>query len=213
MKQNTFLYSLLFILVCLNVWVCYRYYTTQQEKNNLYKGWLDCKSNADLQAYTNDNLKAISKIQFIAEGEIARNVKLYDVEGKEAGSLQKQLSSEPKLIFFFSNRGCAGCYEPVLYKLDKWVEKIGKEHLLVLADFPNQRTMDVYWSEKRMDLPIYRIQEDLDLVRSLNDSHYAYAFLMDQSRVARKFIITDKSNVSFSDAYFDLLGDYWPPKR
>lgn len=209
MKQTNYLYGFLFLLICLNVWLSYNLYRTRQEKHRLYNGWLSCQSDADLQNYTHDNLKAISKIQFIAEGEVAHNVKLYGTDGKEAGTLKDHLSAEPTLIYFFSNQGCAGCYEPVLYKLDSLVNKIGKEHLLVLAEFPNRRTMEVYGLEKHVDLPVYRIQEELGLFRSLTDMHYAYAFLMDKDLVARKFIITDKSNIDFSDAYFALLTDYW----
>lgn len=213
MKSIVFLYGILILLIVLNVWTSYRLFSVQQEKERLYNGWLTCKSDADLKDYTQDNLKAISKIQFIAEGEKARNVELYDMQGKVAGTLKDYVAGESKLIYYFSNRGCVGCYEPVLYKLDSLVKKIGKEHLLVLADFPNRRTLDVYWSEKQMDLPIYRVHEDLGLFRSLTDAHYAYAFLTDKNLVARKFIITDKSNVGFSDAYFTLLTDYWKKKE
>lgn len=213
MKQTSYLYGFLFILMGLNIVVSYKLYRTRQERQRLYSGWLTCQSDADLKTYTHDNLKAISKIQFIAEGETARNVKLYDTAGKEAGTLQEHLSEEPKLIYFFSNQGCAGCYEPVLYKLDSLVNNIGKKHLLVLGEFPNRQTMDVYGLEKYPNLPIYRIGEELGLFHSLTDSHYAYAFLMDKNRVARKFIITDKSNVDFSDAYFSLLTDYWKKRE
>lgn len=189
-------------------------YTEPDKKNNIFNNrWLTCQSDADLENYTQENLKAISKIQFIAEGEMARNVRLYDTDGKEAGTLKDHLAGESKLIYFFSVQGCAGCYEPVLYKLDSLVNRIGRNRLLVLAEFPNKRTMDVYGMEKHPDLPVYRIQEDLGLFRSLTDSHYAYAFLTDKTLIARKFIITDKSNVDFSNAYFDLLTDCWKRKE
>lgn len=49
------------------------------EKEKIFNTWLDAQSESDIKTHTLENLKAISKIQYLAEDMTVRNICLYNI--------------------------------------------------------------------------------------------------------------------------------------
>jgi hypothetical protein len=161
--------------------------------------------------YTMDqyhNLVEISKLQYRAEGNKVRDLMLFDLDG-DSIHLHEKLSENPKVFYYFPENGCPSCFEPILLKLDSIGMKIGRDNIIILAKFSSNRRLNAYWIDKPREIPIYRIRENLVFPHLSDDHDYAYAFLLDNRMVVHKFILTDKSNVEFSDNYFNHIIKYF----
>lgn len=192
------------ILLIVNIFACF---LLNKSKINTREVISKCQSQFNQITDMSKSLLQLSKIQYMAESGIVNNIMLYTLEG-DSIQLQEKLSSIPKLVYYFSSNGCPGCFEPVIFQLNTLGKKIGYENILILAKFSNNRNLKSYWSDKPKKMSIYRIDESLGLFYS-PDYDYAYAFLLNHNMNARKFIVTDKSNVSYSNNYFDLLVEYF----
>ena len=144
----------------------------------------------------------------MAEGGTVNNIVLFGLDG-DSVRLNQKLSTTPKLVYYFSSNGCPGCFEPVLFRLDSLGKKIGYENIIILAKFSNTRGLKVYWEDKPQQIPIYRVSENPGLFYSNLDYEYAYSFLLSNNGIARKFIVTDKSNTLFIENYFGLIFEYF----
>lgn len=192
------------VLVIINIFACI---LLSKNKADMRKIATKYQLQIDQLTNVSKNLFQLSRIQYMAESEIVNNVMLYSIEG-DSIPLQETLSTIPKLIYYFSSNGCPGCFEPIISQLDTLGQKIGYENILILAKFSNNRNLKSYWSDKPQHIPIYRVNENLGLFYS-PDYDYAYAFLLSHNMNVRKFIVTDKSNVTCSDNYFDLIVEYF----
>lgn len=148
------------------------------EKEKIFNTWLDAQSESDIKTHTLENLKAISKIQYLAEDMTVQNISLYNINNNDSCRLTSKLANKYKLIYYFSNKGCPGCHEPIILKLDEIGKKIGYDKIIILANFETKRHLNTYWLNKPSLLLIHRISNDLGLFNILDDSHYAYAFLL-----------------------------------
>lgn len=207
-KTGKYLYVIIGLLIFCNMatFVAFR-------NNKTYTGEvediaLENKNKAEQVSGMLDVVTGLAKVQYMAEGEMLKNLSLYDING-DSCRLEEQLSPHPKLVYFFSENGCPGCFEPVLFKLDELGKKIGYDHILVLARFTNKRGFKTYWSDKPQQLPVFRVDKHLQLFYAHVNYDYACAFLLNNDRRIRKYVITDKSNVPITNEYFALMENYF----
>lgn len=147
-----------------------------------------------------ENLRILSKLQHYGEGKTIRNVYLH--LGKEDSVPLKQMIGEEKIIFYFSQYGCSSCYQPfwdkVLEQKDKW----GKD-MLILAFFENGKDFKMFMNEKSDGIPVYRINEGLQLFPDYED--YSYVFKTSSSLVVDNLFVLSHSNVEYMDDYLSVV--------
>lgn len=187
-------------LVLLNISACFSLYTKRKEIQLLIEKCLEYDFQMNYSIDNRNKLLLFSQLQLRAEDMEINNVTLIGKDDKKI-PLYDLLTDTPKLIYYFSTSGCTGCYEPVLLKLDSISKVIGEDKILIVSDIPSKRIFESFIDGKFEHINLYRINEKFNLVKS-PDYEFAYAFLLDKRAIAHKVIITDKSNVDFTDAYF-----------
>lgn len=97
--------------------ICYLIYIIRVEQNILknYAKEINAlhKTNTD-NTYLLENISIISKLQHYAEGHTLQNHTLYTVKGDSCKL--RDLCSEKKLVYYFSEQGCQICYLPFCVK-------------------------------------------------------------------------------------------------
>ena len=199
-KTLNILEYMLFIIVC-----AYLIFLVIDENNTIKKNDIEIKA---LQAqrgdgqYMIENLTIISKLQYMAEGRKISDLILYEVN-KDSTNLNSLLSQKGKLVFFFSEQSCSICFLPFLKKLEKLSNIIGEDNIIVMGKFSNNRSFKTFLIDNNIKQKIYRVNRDLDIFHEYND--YAMAFILSKDMVIDKFIIIDKTNVSLSDNYIEII--------
>ena len=182
-------------------------YKNKENLSVIAKEYWDCHFQLNYIIDNRDKSITLSIFQYHAENKNVTNVELYDCNNKNI-FLADILSNRPKLIYYYSEKGCLGCYEPFLYKLDSLSNSIGSDNIIVISDFSNHRSFMVSMNNKFKHLNIYRTKEKLEII-SNKENDYAYAFLIESDMKAHKVIITDKSNTDFTSEYLNYMIEYF----
>lgn len=195
------------ILIAFNIITIYSLYTNRNQLNMIANKYWEYDFQINHLLDNRNKLITFHKIQYYAENCLINNIKLYNRDNKEL-FLQNILSHSPQFIYYFSEKGCTGCFEPFLYKLDSLSNSIGSDNIIVISEFSNNRSFKKFIENKFNKINIYRTKEKLGII-NIQDYEYAYAFLTDSNRKAHKVIITDKSNVDFTDEYLKYTIDFF----
>ena len=195
------------ILILFNIAVSYSLYINKIKLTSIVEKYWDYDFQINHLLDNHNKLITFSKLQYHAENQEIKDIMIYDKENKEL-PISDMLSNHSKLIYYYSEKGCNGCFEPFLYKLNSISNSIGKNNIIVISDFPNYRTFKASVGDKFKNIDIYRISERPELIKA-QDHEYAYAFLMKSDRRAHKVIITDKINTDFTNEYLSYLSEYF----
>lgn len=198
---------IVFTLILLNIIISYSLYTNKNKLASVVEKYWDYDFKINYLLDNHQKLILFSKLQYHAENQEIKNIIIYDKENKEL-PISDILSNHSKLIYYYSEKGCNGCFEPFLYKLDSISNFIGKNNIIVISDFPNYRIFKASTENKLKNINIYRVSEKLELIKS-QEHEFAYAFLMKSDRKAHKVIITDKINTDFTNEYLSYIGEYF----
>lgn len=155
----------------------------------------------ELQDVKLENLRILSKLQHYGEGKTIKNVYLHLGKG-DSIPLKQIIGEEEKVVFYFSQYGCSSCYQPfwdkVLEQKDKW----GKD-ILILAFFENGKDFKMFMNERSDGIPVYRINEGLQLFSDYDD--YSYVFRTSSSLVVDNLFVLSHSNVEYMDDYLSVV--------
>lgn len=155
----------------------------------------------ELQDVKLENLRILSKLQHYGEGKTIKNVYLH--LGKEDSvPLKQMIGEEEKIIFYFSQYGCSSCYQPFWNKVLEQKDKWGKD-MLILAFFENGKDFKMFMNEKSDGIPVYRINEGLQLFPDYED--YSYVFKTSSSLVVDNLFVLSHSNVEYMDDYLSVV--------
>lgn len=154
------------------------------------------KQNAQL-----GNLKILSKLQHAGEGMQLKDICLYRESG-DSLQINQIFGTTRKIIFFFSELGCASCYMPFLENAIGRQDAL-KEKLVIVAGFENQKDFKIYMQDRNIPFEIFRIRTNFNIFPEYND--YALAFLSDKNCVVDNLFIIDSSNVGYVDDYLQIV--------
>lgn len=194
-------------MIVFNIIMCVKLYKNKNNLKELSEKYWDCHFQLNYNIDNVDKLVALSILQYNAENKYVSNVELYDRYNNKQ-LLSDVLSDQPKLLYFFSEKGCSGCYEPFLYKLDSLGYALGAHNIIVVSDYHNYRSFTSVVNNKYNNINLYRTDGKIQIV-SDKEYDYAYAFLINSNRKAEKVIITDKYNVKFTDEYLLYISEYF----
>lgn len=177
--------------------VIFVFFSCRQDQSSVCK-YMEKIEQQDVEL---ENLRILSKLQHYGEGKSIKDVFLYS--GKEDSvSLRKMIGDEEKFVFYFSQYGCSSCYEPFWNKILKQKDKWEKD-ILILALFENEKDFKMFMSEKSDSIPVYRINEGLQLFSDYDD--YSYVFKTSSSLIVDNLLILNHSNVEYMDDYLFVV--------
>lgn len=194
-------------MIAFNIAISYSLFTNKKQTTIITDKYWDCDFQINYLIENQNKLITFSKLQYHAENQQVDNVKLYDKNNKEL-FLQDLLSNRPKLIYYYSEKSCTGCFEPFLYKLDSISNYLETENIIIISNFSNYRSLKASIKNKYKNINIYRTEEKIKIIDT-SDYDYAYAFLIKANREAHKIIITDKINTDFTNEYLNYIADYF----
>lgn len=196
-----------YILIIFNIVIGFTLYKYKTELDRSIEKYWNCHFQLNYIIDNIDKLTTLSILQYHAENQTVENIKLYSKNNKNI-FLSDIVSNSPKLIFYYSEKGCSACYEPFLYRLDSISNSIGIENIIVISDFSNHRSFTVATKNKFNNLNIYRTEEKIKIIND-KEYNYAYSFLIKSDMIANKVIITDKSNTNISNEYLNYMIEYF----
>ena len=148
-----------------------------------------------------ENLRILSKLQHYGEGKTIKNVFLFLDKG-DSIPLRQVIGDDEKIVFYFSQYGCTSCYQPfwdkVLEQNNKW-----KNDMLILAFFENGKDFKMFMNERSSNIPVYRINEGLQLFPDYDD--YSYVFKTTSSLIVDNLFVLSHSNVEYMDDYLFMV--------
>lgn|GEM_PF-995668 len=147
---------------------------------------------------SNDSLKFLSEQQVID-----KNIRLESINGEEL-LLQDIITDKSKLIFMFSELNCISCYEKIINDLNRHINVIGKENVLILAYYSNPRELYAFMRVNQIKCKVYNI-ESKSLGLMIDNENIPYLFLLDSSFKTNFMFIPDKKYTKLTEAYLNWI--------
>jgi hypothetical protein len=165
------------------------------------------KNDSNPSIIENDRLLEILSYNFILEKKNEDMLISGDVNPlSEHGDTLKweALLNTPKLVLRYDERHCDECLLNVFEKLDS--HNLLNTNLLVLATHRDQKSLKIFKSTHRINIPIYRIpRESLEIPIEQNNT--IYLFIMDKDKYVKLLFVPEKFYPSLIDEYLNIIND------
>lgn len=170
-------------------------------------GFTSCKEKVDLftimqrQNVKFENLKILSKLQRVGEGEILKDIYVHSIKG-DSMQFSQLLNDSEKIVFFFSEYSCSSCYLLFMEKIIEMYEEL-KDKIVIIAGFESKRDFKIYMENKDIPFAIYRTKTNFNIFPEYND--YPLIFLTNRNLTIDNLMIIDQSNEEYIDDYLMVI--------
>ncbi len=148
-----------------------------------------------------ENLKTLSKLQHAGEGEVLKDIYVYDGDG-DSIHFSRLLDDTKKIVFFFSEYSCSSCYTPFMKKMTEMYEEL-KDKVIIVAGVESKRDFKIYMEDKKIPFAVYRTSKNFNIFPEFND--YSLVFLISRNMVIDNLMIIDQSNKEYIDNYLLIM--------
>jgi hypothetical protein len=116
--------------------------------------------------------------------------------------------NSPKLIVRYSALACDICMEEELKIIQKYVSKINKDNIIILASDHNIRSLRLLKKSLSMDIKVYQIEKT---GIPFDDKHNNLClFIIDKELIVKDFFLPEKTLPELSKYYYEIICDkYW----
>lgn len=200
MKKSFLLYASILILFFINIIQFYNFFKLDHNFKKLKGSYLDQISIVDQIKKENADLE---NIRFFSENiEFNYNIPLKDVFGNQL--ILGDVISPPTLIFYIPELACNSCYEEHYSNLYKTIEKIGKDNILILANYENERDLYSFVRSQGIEVEVYNLNmQNLGIKAEITND--PFFFLIDEDGIIRHVFILDKKSPNANISYLNNI--------
>lgn len=114
------------------------------------------------------------------------------------------IENAPKVIFFFNEFNCLKCIESELSHINKYIDKIGVDNILIFAKYSNLRDLYLFNQTNNLALQIFQIEEGL-VCPTIEELNMPFVFIIDNGAQIKDIYIPEKSLHQFSTMYYNTI--------
>jgi len=197
-RKKFFILSIVLVFMIINLFNLLKISNLKTQIQDLTRS-LNNTSNTDSVtiAILLSNQRLLSQNSYF---KISRSLKLSKENGEEV-VLSKLLDNEYKIVFRYSEFTCMDCIRKEMGNMKALSEKIGKNNILVLASFDNQRDFYINKRVNNIDLPIYNIPlKSLD--NTIENFNIPYIFILDKDCSVSNIFLPYRDMPHLTEEYF-----------
>jgi hypothetical protein len=197
--NKIFIINFIIICIIINLLLLYNLNRRNDEINYLGNSIELLQNTKEL----NILLKSNCLLQHIDEGKAVNNVDLLNINGTKT-CFKDVVSNSPKLVLYFSEKGCVTCIDNTIKLIKNYASKISKSNLIVIASFENVREFKLFTYEIEYDTFLLRGQ---NLGLDIENFQIPFIFYVDNNMFVRNLFIPSKEIHEISINYLDIMVD------
>lgn len=202
--MNTRINNILFLLLVLLCFSFILYKLTvrirqvQELRKRLYE--TEMKQDATFTRLKNSQLRL--KMSFLNENQQLDSGLLVKNENGEKLKLSELVKDGKKLVLRLSNTHCSACLFDLCPYVAKFLKAVGKEHVLYLADYENDRVLRLMKSNYKISNEVYSIKQ---LNLPIEASNVPFLFILDDRMKVELLFAPIKEIPELTQDYFNAV--------
>lgn len=170
-----------------------------------------------ISSCTNENKKHESELAIIDQ-QVRYNIEqsevftyldgeeITDEEGKLLSMKKLVGTGNDKLVFRFTSYNCIECIISELTYLNKYIESMGKDRLIMLGSFENINQLRIFKKKYNISFMVYNINNKNDCFpSSLTEMNMPFYFNIDKELTSSRIFIPEKELGKYSSLYIESI--------
>lgn len=135
---------------------------------------------------------------------VPKDLKLIDINGNET-QLQRIINNRSKLVFFINNLRCDGCINSELNFLDKTLDVLKREDIIIISNYPNINNLRVIKNKYNINYDSYNIVSNDSIPIYLRSQNSPAIFVINQDLKLNSFFIPNNLSPNTTINYYNNI--------
>ncbi len=114
-----------------------------------------------------------------------------------------KLKGFPKLCFFFNEYSCMPCVDKTIKILNRKVEEIGKDNMIILSYYNQPRNMYLFSHLNNVEYPLYNLVSKLNV--SIATADIPFLFTVDSDLKVNNLLLVDQTLLDLVENYIAIV--------